>query len=207
MRTGDSRCDHPTATEGRRPPAAPTQRSPVTGWSITPRTGISRSSRAIRVPKVGRPVMNARVPSIGSRTQRSRASGLSSPNSSPIMPKPGKRAARTARNACSAVRSATVTRLRPSLRSAARASSPAARKNGRTAAPATSAADSAAAIQPSMAACSVFSIGVPGRGGWPQVLFGHSGHDADLRRERSLCPHREHAGHRCPSEGRRRACG
>ena len=61
------------------------------------------------MPNVGRPVMKARVPSIGSSTQRSRESGRSSPNSSPSTPCSGKRSARTARIACSALRSAMVT--------------------------------------------------------------------------------------------------
>jgi hypothetical protein len=64
-------------------PATPIQRSPVTGWSMTPRIGVSPSSRPISVPKTGRPVMKARVPSIGSSTQRNRASARSRPNSSP----------------------------------------------------------------------------------------------------------------------------
>ena len=43
---------------------------------MMPTTGVSPSSSATSVPKIGRPVMKARVPSIGSSTQRNRASGL-----------------------------------------------------------------------------------------------------------------------------------
>ncbi len=57
-------------------PATPTQRSPVTGWSMTPISGRSPSSSATSEPNIGRPVMKARVPSIGSSTQRSVAAGL-----------------------------------------------------------------------------------------------------------------------------------
>ena len=110
--------------------------------------GGRRQSNAIRVPKVGRPVMKARVPSIGSSTQRIRASGRSRPNSSPSTPCSGNRSVSTARIACSAVRSAMVTGERSAFRSAP---SPA-RKNGRTTAPATSAAASAAAISRSISA-------------------------------------------------------
>ena len=78
-------------------------------------SGVSPSSSAISVPNVGRPVMKARVPSIGSSTQRSRACGRSRPNSSPRMPCSGKRSASTARIACSALRSAIVTGERSDL--------------------------------------------------------------------------------------------
>ena len=75
---------------------APQRRSSVrrvTGWSITPSIGVSPSSSAISVPKVGRPLTNARVPSIGSSTQRNCASGRSRPNSSPRIPWSGNRSA------------------------------------------------------------------------------------------------------------------
>ena len=41
-------------------------RSPVNGWSITPRTGLPPSIRPINVPQSGLPMMKALVPSIGS---------------------------------------------------------------------------------------------------------------------------------------------
>ena len=90
--------------------------------------------------------MNARVPSIGSNTHRYRASPRSSPNSSPNTPCSGYRPARTARIACSAVRSATVTGLASPFSSAPTP----ARNHGRITAPATSAAEHAAATNPSI---------------------------------------------------------
>ena len=55
-------------------PAAPSQRSPMTGWSITPNTGRPRWTSAIKVPNIGLPVMNDLVPSIGSSSQTYSAS-------------------------------------------------------------------------------------------------------------------------------------
>src|SRR3989337_2120011 len=54
--------------------------------------------------------MNENVPSIGSMIQRRLASGRSSPNSSPIIPSPGKRDSMASRTNASASRSATVTK-------------------------------------------------------------------------------------------------
>ena len=85
--------------------------------------------------------MKARVPSIGSRTQRSRASGRSRPNSSPSMPHSGQRRFNSARIASSELRSASVTGVWSDFRVAAEVP----RKNGRISAPATSAAAIAAA--------------------------------------------------------------
>ncbi len=45
------------------------------------------------VPHIGQPMMKARVPSIGSTTQRRRASGRVDPCSSPINPCSGQRSA------------------------------------------------------------------------------------------------------------------
>ena len=113
---------------------------------MMPMIGRSSWNSAISVPKVGRPVMKARVPSIGSSTQRIAASGRSRPNSSPRMPWSGNRSVSTARIACSAVRSAMVTGDRSAFWSVAIP----ARKNGRITAPATSAAAHAAAIRESV---------------------------------------------------------
>ena len=122
-------------------PPTPNQRSRVTGWSIRPITGASSCSTAISVVNSGRPVMKARVPSIGSSTQRQRApAGPVSPASSPRIASAGCRAAITARIAASAARSARVTGLRSSLSSSPGSST---RKNGRIASPAALAASSA----------------------------------------------------------------
>ena len=67
-------------------PATPSQRSLRIGWSITPITGTPRWRRAISVPKIGRPVRKALVPSIGSSTHTNSASARSLPSSSPTMP-------------------------------------------------------------------------------------------------------------------------
>ena len=56
-------------------PATPTQRSRRIDWSMMPSTGSPPRSSAISVPNSGRPVMNDLVPSIGSSTQTSSASG------------------------------------------------------------------------------------------------------------------------------------
>jgi hypothetical protein len=85
--------------------------------------------------------MKARVPSIGSSTQRSRASGCSSSYSSPRMPHSGHSRRNTARIAISALRSATVTGEWSAFRSAGMAE----RKNGRMTSAAASAAATAAA--------------------------------------------------------------
>src|SRR3712207_3920300 len=94
-----------------------------------------------------------------------------------MMPCPGKRPASTARMACSAVRSATVTGLRSSLRSAASGLSPPERKNGPMTGPAPSAAASAAAIQPSIAApfpCPPLTVPIlPTRWSDPLEVAGH----------------------------------
>ena len=176
-------------------PMAPIQRSRVTGWSITPRIGVSPSSSAISVPKVGRPLTKARVPSIGSSTQRSRASGRSRPNSSPRIPWSGKRSASTARIACSALRSAIVTGERSDLVSIAKP----ARKNGRTTAPATSAAASAAARNRSSSAR---PAGLPGNEAQALGLGRLSG------RRRRGCRRARLCGGRLLRRGRRaRLCG
>ena len=51
-------------------PLTPTKRSPSTGWSRMPSTGLPSCSSAISEPHSCRPVMKARVPSTGSSTQR-----------------------------------------------------------------------------------------------------------------------------------------
>ena len=56
------------------------------GWSITPSTGQPLDSSAISVPKIGRPAMKLRVPSIGSSTHGRPAPSRSPPYSSPMMP-------------------------------------------------------------------------------------------------------------------------
>jgi hypothetical protein len=66
---------------------------------------------AISVPQIGRPVMKARVPSIGSSTQTYSASARSTPCSSPYTPCSGTSLERIARIAASASRSAIVTGL------------------------------------------------------------------------------------------------
>jgi hypothetical protein len=85
--------------------------------------------------------MNARVPSIGSSTHRNRASGRSTPNSSPTIPHSGQSRPSTARIASSAPRSAIVTGDWSAYKSAA--TDP--RNNGRITDPAASAAAIAAA--------------------------------------------------------------
>ena len=73
-------------------PVTPSQRSPRIGWSITPSSGQPSTTNAINVPKIGRPAMKARVPSIGSSTQaRPDEPGLV-PYSSPMIASSGKRA-------------------------------------------------------------------------------------------------------------------
>ncbi len=54
--------------------------------SMTPSSGAPLRVSAISVPKVGRPVTKARVPSSGSSTQTYSAFSRSLPNSSPKMP-------------------------------------------------------------------------------------------------------------------------
>ena len=54
------------------------------------------------VPHIGQPMMKARVPSIGSTTQRSRASGRVDPCSSPTKPCSGQRSATAWAITCSA---------------------------------------------------------------------------------------------------------
>ena len=63
------------------------------------------------VPQIGIPRANSAVPSTGSMTHCCSAPGLDSPNSSPRIPAPGKRASTWARKARSASMSAVVTRL------------------------------------------------------------------------------------------------
>src|SRR5579872_2884115 len=122
-------------------PAAPIQRSREIGWSMTPRIGRPCRARAISVPNSGTPLIKDLVPSIGSSTQTNSASSRSRPNSSPMMPWSGKRAAINCRIAVSAARSAAVTGDRSALSSTRIAW----RKYGRIAAPAASASSAASA--------------------------------------------------------------
>ena len=116
-------------------PAAPTQRSPLMHWSIIPSTGQLSSSKAIKVPNIGRPAMKLMVPSIGSITQRRPDVPVFSPNSSPMMPSRGHSASSIRRIALSAARSASVTGEASAFDSWVKAD----RKNGRIACPAASA--------------------------------------------------------------------
>ena len=90
-------------------PATPTQRSRWTGWSIIPSTGQPSSTSAINVPKIARPTVKLRVPSIGSSTHLRLVTPVFSPNSSPTMPSPERSASSSRRIADSASRSARVT--------------------------------------------------------------------------------------------------
>ena len=92
--------------------------------------------------------MNARVPSIGSSTQRSRASGPIEPEFLAEHAVIGVSFGQHGAHRLFRVRSAMVTGERSDFRSAAKP----ARKNGRTTAPATSAAASAAATNRSISA-------------------------------------------------------
>ena len=78
---------------------------------MMPSTGWPRWSSAISVPKIGRPVMKALVPSIGSSTQTYSASVRTAPCSSPNTPCSGTCSVSSARMAVSASRSAMVTGL------------------------------------------------------------------------------------------------
>ena len=64
----------------------PINRSFSMGWSKTPSTGFPFRPRPIRVPNIGRPAMNALVPSMGSNIQHKSASGFVVANSSPTIP-------------------------------------------------------------------------------------------------------------------------
>ena len=90
-------------------PAAPTQRSPLMHWSMTPRTGQPSSSSAINVPNIGRPAMKLTVPSMGSIIQLRPELPVFSPYSSPMIVSRGHSASRMRRMALSAARSASVT--------------------------------------------------------------------------------------------------
>ena len=62
------------------------------------------SIKAISVPKIGRPAMKLRVPSIGSSTHNRSAPSRALPYSSPIMPSAGRSDSKTLRIAASAAR-------------------------------------------------------------------------------------------------------
>src|SRR5205807_6811807 len=108
---------------------------------MIPRIGRRSRVSAISVPNSGTPLMKDLVPSIGSRTQTNGASSRSRPNSSPMMPCSGKRAAISRRIAVSAARSAAVTGDRSGLSSTVIGW----RKYGRIASPAASARSAASA--------------------------------------------------------------
>ena len=78
------------------------------GWCITPATGWPSTTSPSSVPHVGIPLMNARVPSIGSMIQLIGPAPVV-PLSSPITWWSGKRAVRAARTWVSTPLSASVT--------------------------------------------------------------------------------------------------
>ena len=90
-------------------PGAAATSSPTGGKYAAPASTVSSSATAISVPHSGTPRTKLFVPSIGSMIQRRRASGRSTPNSSPSTPSPGKWRCTHSRAAVSAARSATVT--------------------------------------------------------------------------------------------------
>ena len=76
---------------------------------MMPKTGACPAFTAIKTPHVGVPLINPRVPSIGSSTQVRPVVPALGPYSSPRMASSGRSSAKTARMAFSAPRSATVT--------------------------------------------------------------------------------------------------
>ena len=93
---GDQRCPE-TAHRRSRSTSSAASRAPrssrrAPGSTRLRRARTRRSTTATSEPHSGTPRTNVLVPSIGSISQRRRASGAVTPSSSPTMPSPGKRA-------------------------------------------------------------------------------------------------------------------